>query len=130
MRASAARRECEQDFRETEDEVPVGHDAQVAGPGQFRADGECRTVECDEDRAAQIHLQEGRVEAVELRKCFEPSHPGECPDNQQPIDESREHEDDAPVWTDMVMRLSKASYVSIAAIRGPQDTRRRGLSRC
>ena len=29
-----------------------------------------------------------------------------------------EHEDDAPVWTDMVLRLSKASYVSIAAIRG------------
>jgi enoyl-CoA hydratase/carnithine racemase len=29
-----------------------------------------------------------------------------------------EHEDDAPVWTDMVMRLSKASYVSIASIRG------------
>ena len=28
-----------------------------------------------------------------------------------------EHEDDAPVWTDMVLRLSKASYVSIAAIR-------------
>lgn len=29
-----------------------------------------------------------------------------------------EHEDDAPVWTDMVLRLSKARYVSIAAIRG------------
>lgn len=29
-----------------------------------------------------------------------------------------QHEDDAPVWTDMVLRLSKASYVSIAAIRG------------
>jgi enoyl-CoA hydratase/carnithine racemase len=29
-----------------------------------------------------------------------------------------EHEDDAPVWTDMVLRLTKASYVSIAAIRG------------
>ncbi len=29
-----------------------------------------------------------------------------------------EHEDDAPVWTDMVIRLSKASFVSIAAIRG------------
>ena len=29
-----------------------------------------------------------------------------------------EHEDDAPVWTDLVLRLSKASYVSIAAIRG------------
>ena len=29
-----------------------------------------------------------------------------------------EHEDDAPVWTDMVLRLSKAPYVSIAAIRG------------
>lgn len=28
------------------------------------------------------------------------------------------HEDDPPVWTDMVLRLSKASYVSIAAIRG------------
>jgi enoyl-CoA hydratase/carnithine racemase len=28
------------------------------------------------------------------------------------------HLDDAPVWTDMVMRLSKASYVSIAVIRG------------
>ncbi|MFD4511637.1 enoyl-CoA hydratase/isomerase family protein [Streptomyces sp. NPDC058457] len=29
-----------------------------------------------------------------------------------------EHEDDAPVWTDMVLRLSKASFVSIAVIRG------------
>ncbi len=29
-----------------------------------------------------------------------------------------EHEDDDPVWTDMVLRLSKAPYVSIAAIRG------------
>ncbi len=29
-----------------------------------------------------------------------------------------EREDDAPVWTDMVLRLSKAAYVSIAAIRG------------
>lgn len=29
-----------------------------------------------------------------------------------------EHEDDAPVWTDMVLRLSKAGFVSIAAIRG------------
>ena len=29
-----------------------------------------------------------------------------------------EHEDDAPVWTDMVLRLSKAAYVSIAVIRG------------
>lgn len=29
-----------------------------------------------------------------------------------------QHEDDPPVWTDMVLRLSKASYVSIAAIRG------------
>ena len=28
------------------------------------------------------------------------------------------HEGDAPVWTDMVVRLSKAPYVSIAAIRG------------
>ncbi len=28
------------------------------------------------------------------------------------------HEDDAPVWTDMVMRLSKASYISVAVIRG------------
>src|SRR5689334_17831192 len=28
------------------------------------------------------------------------------------------HEDDAPVWTDMVLRLSKAPYASIAAIRG------------
>ena len=28
------------------------------------------------------------------------------------------HEDDPPIWTDMVMRLSKASYVSIAVIRG------------
>ena len=29
-----------------------------------------------------------------------------------------EHEDDAPVWTDTVLRLSKAAYVSIADIRG------------
>jgi enoyl-CoA hydratase/carnithine racemase len=29
-----------------------------------------------------------------------------------------EHEDDNPVWTDMVLRLSKAPFVSIAAIRG------------
>ncbi|MFE6619692.1 enoyl-CoA hydratase/isomerase family protein [Streptomyces sp. NPDC057740] len=29
-----------------------------------------------------------------------------------------EHEDGNPVWTDMVLRLSKAPYVSIAAIRG------------
>ena len=29
-----------------------------------------------------------------------------------------EHEDDDPVWTDTVLRLSKAPYVSIAAIRG------------
>src|SRR3954453_16083827 len=29
-----------------------------------------------------------------------------------------EHADDAPVWTDLVLRLAKASYVSIAAIRG------------
>ncbi|MFJ9714100.1 enoyl-CoA hydratase/isomerase family protein [Streptomyces sp. NPDC101234] len=29
-----------------------------------------------------------------------------------------EHEDDAPVWTDMVLRLSKAPFISIAAIRG------------
>jgi enoyl-CoA hydratase/carnithine racemase len=29
-----------------------------------------------------------------------------------------EHDDDAPVWTDLVLRLSKAAYVSIAAIRG------------
>ena len=29
-----------------------------------------------------------------------------------------EHEDDAPVWTNLVLRLSKAAYVSIAAIRG------------
>jgi enoyl-CoA hydratase/carnithine racemase len=29
-----------------------------------------------------------------------------------------EHEDDAPVWTDTVLRLSKASYISIADIRG------------
>jgi enoyl-CoA hydratase/carnithine racemase len=29
-----------------------------------------------------------------------------------------EHEDDNPLWTDMVLRLSKAPFVSIAAIRG------------
>ncbi|MDX3458553.1 enoyl-CoA hydratase/isomerase family protein [Streptomyces sp. ME02-8801-2C] len=29
-----------------------------------------------------------------------------------------EHEDDKPVWTDMVLRLTKAPFVSIAAIRG------------
>jgi enoyl-CoA hydratase/carnithine racemase len=29
-----------------------------------------------------------------------------------------EHEDDNPVWTDMVLRLSKAPYVTIASIRG------------
>ncbi|MGW7680619.1 enoyl-CoA hydratase/isomerase family protein [Kribbella sp. NPDC054772] len=29
-----------------------------------------------------------------------------------------EHEGDAPVWTDLVLRLSKAAYVSIASIRG------------
>ncbi|ULR48505.1 enoyl-CoA hydratase/isomerase family protein [Streptomyces deccanensis] len=29
-----------------------------------------------------------------------------------------EHEGDNPVWTDMVLRLSKAPYVSIASIRG------------
>jgi enoyl-CoA hydratase/carnithine racemase len=29
-----------------------------------------------------------------------------------------EHEDDNPVWTDMVLRLSKAPFVSIAVIRG------------
>ncbi|WP_328778926.1 enoyl-CoA hydratase/isomerase family protein [Streptomyces canus] len=29
-----------------------------------------------------------------------------------------EHEDDNPVWIDMVLRLSKAPFVSIAAIRG------------
>jgi enoyl-CoA hydratase/carnithine racemase len=29
-----------------------------------------------------------------------------------------EHEGDAPVWTDLVLRLTKASYVSIAQIRG------------
>jgi enoyl-CoA hydratase/carnithine racemase len=29
-----------------------------------------------------------------------------------------EHEHDLPVWTDMVLRLSKAPYVSIAVIRG------------
>ena len=29
-----------------------------------------------------------------------------------------EHEGDAPVWTDMVLRLSRAGFVSIAAIRG------------
>lgn len=29
-----------------------------------------------------------------------------------------EHEDDNPVWTDLVLRLSKAPYVSIASIRG------------
>ncbi|MDQ0681054.1 enoyl-CoA hydratase/carnithine racemase [Streptomyces achromogenes] len=29
-----------------------------------------------------------------------------------------EHEDDNPLWTDMVLRLTKAPFVSIAAIRG------------
>ncbi|MFC8796572.1 enoyl-CoA hydratase/isomerase family protein [Promicromonospora sp. NPDC057138] len=29
-----------------------------------------------------------------------------------------EHEDDPPVWTDLVIRLSKAAFVSVAVIRG------------
>src|SRR6266511_2307127 len=35
-----------------------------------------------------------------------------------------EREDDAPVWTDMVLRLSKAAYVSIADHPGPHSRRR------
>ena len=35
--------------------------------------------------------------------------------NELPVPE---HEGDAPVWADMVVRLSKAKYVSIASIRG------------
>lgn len=38
-----------------------------------------------------------------------------------------EHEDDNPVWTDMVLRLTKAPFISIAAIRGRTGARATSL---
>src|SRR6266487_5889257 len=83
LRAAATRCQCEQDFCQADDMLPVCHDAQITGKCQFRADGKCRTVECrNEDGPACIHLQEGGMEAVELQKCLEPGHPRERSDNR------------------------------------------------
>ena len=48
-------------------ELPIGHDTQIACPGEFRAQAESRTIEGgNEDDAAGVHPQERRVQAIEL----------------------------------------------------------------
>jgi hypothetical protein len=55
-------------------EIAVSHDAQIAGPGEFRAETESRTVEgSHEDDAATIHPQERRVETIELNGSLQRS---------------------------------------------------------
>ena len=67
LAAAAARHDPEEDFRLTDEELPIGHHAQIARPGEFRAQTQSRTVKCgNEDDAAGVHAQERRVQAVEL----------------------------------------------------------------
>ena len=67
LAAAAARHDAEEDFRLADEEVPIGHHAQIACPGEFRAQAQSRTVEGgNEDDAAGVHAQERRVQAVEL----------------------------------------------------------------
>jgi hypothetical protein len=65
--AATARHDSEEHFRLADEEVSVSHDAQIARPGELRAETERRTVEGGhEDDAAAIHPQERRVQSVEL----------------------------------------------------------------
>lgn len=65
--AATARHDSEEHFGLADEEVSVGHDAQIARPGEFRAETESRTVQGgNEDDAAAVHPQERRVQAVEL----------------------------------------------------------------
>jgi hypothetical protein len=65
--AATARHDSEQHLRLADEEVSLGHDAQIARPGEFRTETESRTVEGgNEDDAAAVHPQERRVQAVEL----------------------------------------------------------------
>ena len=67
LAAAAARHDPEEDFRLADEELAIGHHAQIARPGEFRAQTQRRTVEGgNEDDAAGVHAQERRVQAVEL----------------------------------------------------------------
>ena len=67
LAAATARHDPEEDFRLADEELPIGHDAQIAGPGEFRAQTQRRTVQGgNEDHAAGVHAQERRVQAIEL----------------------------------------------------------------
>jgi hypothetical protein len=62
-----------------DEEVSVSHDAQIARPGELRAEAERRTVEGgNEDDAAAVHPQERRVQSVEFDGSPQrgPSHHG------------------------------------------------------
>jgi hypothetical protein len=50
---------------QADDEVSIRHDAQITCPGEFCADGKRGAIERrNEDGAACVHLQEGRVQGV------------------------------------------------------------------
>jgi hypothetical protein len=67
LAAATARHDPEEDFRLTDEELPIGHDTQIARPGEFRAQAQGRTIKGgNEDDAAGVHTQERRVQAVEL----------------------------------------------------------------
>jgi hypothetical protein len=67
LAAATAGHDPEEDFRLTDEELPIGHHAQIARPGEFRAQTQSRTVKCgNEDDAAGVHAQKRRVQAVEL----------------------------------------------------------------
>ena len=65
--ATTARNDAQEDFGLADEEVAVGHDPQIACPGELRAQAESRTVEGgNEDDTAGVHPQKRRVQAVEL----------------------------------------------------------------
>jgi hypothetical protein len=67
LSATTARVDSEEHFRVADEEVAVRHDAQITGPGEFRAETERRTIErSNEDDAASIHPQQRRVPPIEL----------------------------------------------------------------
>ena len=72
--AAAARDDAEEDLRLPDEEVSVGHDPQVARPGELRAEAEGGTVEGgDVEHTAGVHPQEGPVQTFQLQ-C--PAHRG------------------------------------------------------
>src|SRR4029450_13198000 len=74
LSAATAWIDSEEHFRVADEKVAVSHDAQVARPGEFRAEAESRTVEgSHEDDAATIHPQERRVQTVELNGSLQRS---------------------------------------------------------